>query len=88
MLTLEQGKPLAESKGEIAYAASFIEWFAEEATRANGDLIPAPVPGRLRRRRGGLGREGFRKVHVLRGADAIILDLHIPPSERLTVLRA
>lgn len=40
ILTLEQGKPLAEAKGEIAYGASFIEWFAEEARRVNGDIIP------------------------------------------------
>ncbi|GBK55348.1 succinate-semialdehyde dehydrogenase I [Edwardsiella piscicida] len=42
LMTLEQGKPLAESRGEIAYAASFIEWFAEEAKRVYGDTIPAP----------------------------------------------
>src|SRR5690554_7257527 len=42
LMTLEQGKPLAEAKGEIAYAASFIEWFAEEAKRVYGDIIPAP----------------------------------------------
>jgi succinate-semialdehyde dehydrogenase/glutarate-semialdehyde dehydrogenase len=41
IMTFEQGKPLAEARGEIAYAASFIEWFAEEAKRAYGDLIPA-----------------------------------------------
>ena len=41
IMTAEQGKPLAEARGEIAYAASFIEWFAEEAKRAYGDLIPA-----------------------------------------------
>jgi succinate-semialdehyde dehydrogenase/glutarate-semialdehyde dehydrogenase len=41
LMTLEQGKPLAESRGEIAYAASFIEWFGEEAKRAYGDVIPA-----------------------------------------------
>ena len=41
IMTLEQGKPLAESKGEIVYAASFIEWFAEEAKRIYGDTIPA-----------------------------------------------
>ena len=41
ILTAEQGKPLAEAKGEIAYAASFIEWFAEEARRIYGDTIPA-----------------------------------------------
>jgi succinate-semialdehyde dehydrogenase/glutarate-semialdehyde dehydrogenase len=40
ILTAEQGKPLAEAKGEIAYAASFIEWFAEEAKRVYGDMIP------------------------------------------------
>ena len=40
LMTLEQGKPLAEAKGEIAYAASFIEWFAEEAKRVYGDTIP------------------------------------------------
>ena len=40
LMTLEQGKPLAESRGEIAYAASFIEWFAEEAKRVYGDTIP------------------------------------------------
>ena len=41
LMTAEQGKPMAESKGEIAYAASFIEWFAEEAKRTYGDVIPA-----------------------------------------------
>jgi succinate-semialdehyde dehydrogenase/glutarate-semialdehyde dehydrogenase len=40
ILTLEQGKPLAEAKGEIAYGASFIEWFSEEARRVYGDVIP------------------------------------------------
>ena len=40
IMTAEQGKPLAESKGEIAYAASFIEWFAEEGKRIYGDVIP------------------------------------------------
>lgn len=42
IMTAEQGKPLAESQGEIRYAASFAEWFSEEAKRAYGDLIPAP----------------------------------------------
>ena len=42
IMTLEQGKPLAEAKGEIGYAASFIEWFAEEAKRIYGETIPAP----------------------------------------------
>ena len=41
IMTSEQGKPLAEAKGEIAYAASFIEWFADEARRIYGDTIPA-----------------------------------------------
>ena len=41
IMTAEQGKPLAESRGEILYGASFIEWFAEEAKRAYGDVIPA-----------------------------------------------
>jgi succinate-semialdehyde dehydrogenase/glutarate-semialdehyde dehydrogenase len=44
LMTVEQGKPLAESRGEIAYAASFIEWFAEEGKRAYGDVIPAHGP--------------------------------------------
>jgi succinate-semialdehyde dehydrogenase/glutarate-semialdehyde dehydrogenase len=44
LMTAEQGKPLAESKGEITYAASFIEWFAEEGKRLYGDLIPGHQP--------------------------------------------
>ncbi len=40
LMTLEQGKPLAEARGEIVYAASFIEWFSEEARRVYGDTIP------------------------------------------------
>jgi succinate-semialdehyde dehydrogenase / glutarate-semialdehyde dehydrogenase len=44
ILTLEQGKPLAEAKGEIAYGASFVEWFAEEARRLYGDIVPAHQP--------------------------------------------
>jgi succinate-semialdehyde dehydrogenase/glutarate-semialdehyde dehydrogenase len=46
ILTAEQGKPLAEARGEIAYAASFIEWFAEEGKRVYGDTIPQHLPGR------------------------------------------
>ena len=46
IMTAEQGKPLAESRGEIAYAASFIEWFAEEGKRVYGDVIPQHMPGR------------------------------------------
>jgi succinate-semialdehyde dehydrogenase/glutarate-semialdehyde dehydrogenase len=45
LLTTEQGKPLAEAKAEIAYAASFLEWFGEEAKRAYGDVIPPPADG-------------------------------------------
>jgi succinate-semialdehyde dehydrogenase len=46
IMTLEQGKPLAESRGEIDYAASFLDWFAEEAVRMNGDTMPTHLPGR------------------------------------------
>lgn len=46
LMTSEQGKPLAEAKGEIVYGASFIEWFAEEARRVYGDVIPAPLADR------------------------------------------
>jgi len=45
LVTAEQGKPLAESRLEVAYGASFIEWFAEEAKRVYGDIIPEPKPG-------------------------------------------
>ncbi len=45
ILSAEQGKPVPEAKGEIAYAASFIEWFSEEAKRTYGDVIPEVVPG-------------------------------------------
>lgn len=41
LLSLEQGKPLAEAMGEVVYAASFLEWFGEEAKRAYGDVIPS-----------------------------------------------
>lgn len=46
LMTTEQGKPLAEAKGEINYGASFIEWFAEEARRVYGDVIPTPLNDR------------------------------------------
>lgn len=46
ILTTEQGKPLAEAKGEIAYAASYVEWFSEEAKRVYGDTIPGPASDR------------------------------------------
>ena len=45
LMTLEQGKPLTEATGEVAYAAQFIEWFAEEGKRAYGEVIPAPRRG-------------------------------------------
>ena len=44
-MTTEQGKPLKEAEGEVEYAASFIQWFAEEAKRANGEIIPPIKPG-------------------------------------------
>ncbi|NTE88943.1 NAD-dependent succinate-semialdehyde dehydrogenase [Agrobacterium rubi] len=46
LLTMEQGKPLTEGKGEIRYGASFVKWFAEEARRINGHTIPAPTADR------------------------------------------
>lgn len=46
LMTLEQGKPLAEAKGEIAYGASYLEWYAEEGKRAYGDVIPGPAGDR------------------------------------------
>jgi succinate-semialdehyde dehydrogenase/glutarate-semialdehyde dehydrogenase len=46
LITSEQGKPLAEARGEIAYAAGFIEWFGEEAKRVNGQIVPPNLPGR------------------------------------------
>lgn len=45
LLTLEQGKPINEARGEIRYGAAFIQWFAEEAKRVYGDIIPNPLPG-------------------------------------------
>jgi len=46
LMTLEQGKPLAEAQGEVVYGASFVEWFAEEAKRVYGDTIPSPAANR------------------------------------------
>jgi succinate-semialdehyde dehydrogenase/glutarate-semialdehyde dehydrogenase len=46
IMTSEQGKPVAESRGEIVYAAAFVEWFAEEGKRVYGDTIPSPAPDR------------------------------------------
>ncbi|EJF32519.1 MULTISPECIES: NAD-dependent succinate-semialdehyde dehydrogenase [Enterobacteriaceae] len=45
LMTLEQGKPLKEAEGEVDYAASFIQWFAEQGKRANGEIIPPVKPG-------------------------------------------
>jgi succinate-semialdehyde dehydrogenase / glutarate-semialdehyde dehydrogenase len=46
MMTTEQGKPLAEARGEVLYAASFVEWFAEEGKRTYGDVIPSALGDR------------------------------------------
>ena len=46
IMTAEQGKPLAEARGEVLYGASFIEWFAEEGKRVYGDTIPTHMPDR------------------------------------------
>jgi succinate-semialdehyde dehydrogenase/glutarate-semialdehyde dehydrogenase len=46
LISAEQGKPLAESRGEVLYGASYVEWFAEEANRIRGDILNAAVPGR------------------------------------------
>ncbi|MFP3757963.1 aldehyde dehydrogenase family protein, partial [Cupriavidus sp. SIMBA_020] len=45
IMTSEQGKPVTEAAGEIAYAASFLEWFAEEAKRSDGDVLQSPKAG-------------------------------------------
>jgi succinate-semialdehyde dehydrogenase len=47
IMTLEQGKPLSEARGEIDYAAGFLDWFAEEGRRAYGETIPSHLPGRM-----------------------------------------
>jgi succinate-semialdehyde dehydrogenase/glutarate-semialdehyde dehydrogenase len=46
IISSEQGKPLAEARGEVLYGASYVQWFAEEATRIHGDVIPEPVRGK------------------------------------------
>jgi succinate-semialdehyde dehydrogenase / glutarate-semialdehyde dehydrogenase len=61
IMTAEQGKPLAESKGEIAYAAAFIEWFAEEAKRVYGDVIP--------------GHQGDKRLLVLRQPIGVVASI-------------
>lgn len=47
IMSLEQGRPIKEARGEVAYGASFVEWFAEEAKRTYGDIIPSPADRRL-----------------------------------------
>jgi succinate-semialdehyde dehydrogenase/glutarate-semialdehyde dehydrogenase len=61
LMTAEQGKPLAEARGEIAYAAAFIEWFAEEAKRSYGDVIP----GHMRNSRIWVGRRAIGVVAAI-----------------------
>ena len=46
LLTIEQGKPLAEARGEVVYGAGFVKWFAEEARRVYGETLPSPAPDR------------------------------------------
>src|SRR3546814_19846420 len=46
-MTLEQGKPITESRGEITYGASFVEWFAEQVKRVNGDILASPNANRM-----------------------------------------
>ena len=58
LMTAEQGKPLVESRGEVAYAASFTEFYAEEAKRVYGETIPTHKGGRAHRRRPPAGRRG------------------------------
>jgi succinate-semialdehyde dehydrogenase/glutarate-semialdehyde dehydrogenase len=67
LMTIEQGKPLAESKGEVAYAAAFLEWFGEEAKRIYGDTIP--------------GHQGDKRIVVLKqpiGVAACITPWNFP----------
>ena len=64
LMTAEQGKPLAESRGEIAYAASFIEWFAEEGKRVYGDTIPAHARRQAHRRAEAADRR-LRRDHAV-----------------------
>ncbi|PRY92717.1 succinate semialdehyde dehydrogenase [Hasllibacter halocynthiae] len=61
ILTAEQGKPLAEAKGEIAYAASFIEFFAEEAKRVTGEIIPGHMPD--------------KRIHVIRQPVGVVASI-------------
>ena len=74
ILTLEQGKPLTEAKGEILYAASFIEWFAEEAKRIYGDTIPSHKgDARIVVSKERTGAGGGLPVHCQTGAGDAVL---------------
>lgn len=67
LLTTEQGKPLKEAKGEIQYGANYIKWFAEEALRVNGDIIPSP--------------DGKKQIHIIKqpvGVVGIITPWNFP----------
>lgn len=71
LMTLEQGKPLTESTGEIEYAASFIRWFAEEARRMYGETIPGARPGQhivVTRQPVGVCRADLRVCQPISGA--------------------
>ncbi len=68
-MTAEQGKPLAEAEGEIAYAASFIEWFAEQGKRANGEIILPGADKRLMVIRQGRRLRGDHPVELPGGDD-------------------
>lgn len=45
IITSENGKPISDSRGEVAYSASFLEWFSAEAVREYGDVVPSTIPG-------------------------------------------
>ena len=64
LMTAEQGKPLAEAKGEVAYGAAFIDWFADEAKRAYGHTIPTPMPGKRLASIKGIGRKTAERIVV------------------------
>ena len=69
IMTAEQGKPLAEAEGEIAYSASFIEWFAEQGKRANGEIILPGADKRLMVIRRGRRLRGDHPVELPGGDD-------------------
>ena len=70
IMTAEQGKPFAEAKGEVAYGASFVEWFAEEAKRVNGETLREVHRGMRVREAGHLADDRLREaLALLRSAD-------------------